>query len=165
MVRDTIRALNKCAVYFSAVLLGIMLLLIVLEIFLRNVFFVFIPGVFELTQVFLSVCFFMAVAYANDKREHVVTEVLYKRLPKSAKWILSLISSLLFLIITGVLGWFVLQFALGQFGTGEHTMRLSIALWPFAIFGTIGLLLLCLSVVTDLVCIIKDREVLSVDSN
>jgi TRAP-type C4-dicarboxylate transport system permease small subunit len=164
-MKNTIKALNKYAMYFSACLAGAIMLLIVLDVFLRNSFMVFIPGVFELTQILLSLVVFMALAYANDNKEHIIFDAIYKRLPQGGKWVFSFIGSLIMLAAIIVIGSFILQLAITQAGQGYHTPILRIVLWPFTILGAFGMLLFCLSVIGDLILIIKDREVLSIDSN
>jgi len=164
-MKNTIPALSKYAMYVSACLVGAVMFLIVLDVFLRNSFMVFIPGVFELTQILLSLIVFMALAYTNDKKQHIVVGALYKILPRAGKWIFSLIASLFTLIIIVIIGWFILQLAITQAGNGDHTPILRIVLWPFTILSVVGMLLFALSVVGDLIFILKDREVLPIDSN
>ena len=163
LMRNVIKAINKCANYISAFVLACLMLLIVADIFLRNVFFFFIPGVFELTQILLSVIVFMAVAYAHDNKEHVVIDVVYDLLPRGGKWILSLLSSVVFLALNVVVGWYVLQFAIAQIGRGDHTSTLGVPLWPMSMLGALGMFLFCLSVIGDIIYIIKDKGVLTLD--
>ncbi|MCL2226189.1 MAG: TRAP transporter small permease [Oscillospiraceae bacterium] len=162
-MRNTIKTINKFANLISAFLLAGLTLLIVANIFLRNVFFIFVPGVFELTQIFLSIIAFFAVAYAHDNKAHCVVEALYKVLPRAGKWFFSLVSSLFFLATACVVGGSVFHLAITQISNTDHTMALRIPLWPFSMLGALGILLFCLSLIGDLVYIIKDREVLTND--
>ena len=164
-MRNAIKALGKCAVYISAIVLGWLVLLIVLDVFLRNTFLVFIPGVFELTQVFLSVIVFLAIAYANDNKKHVVVDFLYNAMPRAGKLTFLIISSIFVLFIAAASGWFMLQFSLMQMSMVVHTPMLRVLLWPFSMVAALGMLLFCLSAIGQLVYTIKDREVLSLDTN
>ena len=159
-MKDTIKSLNKCAMYFSALLVGMIMLLIVLDVFLRNSFMVFIPGVFELTQILLSLVVFTALAYTNDKREHVVFAAIYKRLSDGGKRFFSLVSSIIMLAVVVVIGAFIFMIAFYQVGQGDHTPILRIVLWPFTLLGVFGMFMFFLSVIGDIVLTIKDREVL-----
>jgi TRAP-type C4-dicarboxylate transport system permease small subunit len=158
-MRTVVRKLNRCAIYVSAALLGIITVLIVLEIFLRNVFQVFIPGVFELTQLFLSAIVFLAIAYANDNPDHLDVSTFFERIPKIIRWLLSLIRSIIYLAIVAIAGWFILRLAISQIDTLESTMVLQIVLWPLTITGAVGMLLLLLSVIADMIGVLMDVEV------
>jgi len=164
-MRNAIKSLNKSAIYISAFVLGFIMLLIVADVFLKNVFFLFIPGVFELTRVFLTIIVFMSIAYVHDNRANLVTDVIYNIVPRTGKWILSIISSLIFLKITCLMTWFILRFAITQISSGDHTSTLHIPLWLISILATIGMLLFSISVICDLVFILKNKEVLTFDTN
>ena len=156
---DKIKSISKCSVYISAAALGILFLLIVLDFFLRNVFLVFIPGVFGFTQILLSICVFMALAYAYEQKRHIVIEAIYKLFPKAGKRFIYILSLLIFLAAVIKLSWFTLQFAISQMISGASTMTLSIPLWPVSIIAMAGLMLLGLSVLCDLISAFKNREV------
>ena len=159
-MKNPSKALSKCAMRLSACLVGAIMLLIVLDVFLRNSFMLFIPGVFELTQILLSLVAFMSLAYVNENREHIVFEGLYKRLPHGGKWFCSLVGSFIMLVAMVIIGFFIWQLALTQSVQGDHTPILRIVLWPFTVLGSFGILLFCLSILGDFISIIKNREVL-----
>ncbi|MCL2365432.1 MAG: TRAP transporter small permease [Oscillospiraceae bacterium] len=162
-MRTAISTLNKCAIYISALVLFCLLLLVIADVLLRNIFFTFIPGVFELTQIFSSVIVFMAIAFTQYNKEHVAAQLFSKTLKHHGKIIFSLISSLLFLVISGVTFWFIFQFAIAQFSRADSTLILNIHLGIISIIGALGMFLFCLSVIGDLMFIIKDKEVLQFD--
>jgi len=160
-MRNAIKALNKCAIYISALILCCLLLLITADVFFSNLFYVFIPGVFELTQLLTSMIVFLAIAYAYNNKKHVVSDVLCKVFPHSSKRIiLSVSSSLLSLVTIGVVCRFILRLALGQISQGGSTMILNIPLWIASMIGALGMLLFALSVIGDLVLNIQNKEVL-----
>jgi len=133
------------------------------DIFLRNVFFVFLPGVFELMQLGLSLVVFLSVAHAQDNYEHVYIDVLYEALPRPGKRFFSFLSSILYLAVNGLLTYYVYSFAIAQISRGNHSATLEIPLWPISMIAAFGMFLYCLSVIGDLIYIIKDREVLTLD--
>ena len=159
-MRNAIKVVNKYAMYFSACLVGAIMFLIVLDVFLRNSFMVFIPGVFELTQILLSLLVFMSLAYTNDNKKHIAFDAIYKVLPRTGKWVFSLIRTLIMLIVIAFIAWFMRQLAIDQ---ADRTPILHIMIWPATILGSAGMLMFFLSAVGDLILVIKDREVLSVD--
>ena len=163
-MRNVIKRVSKSANYISGFVLAILMFLIVADIILRNTLFIFIPGVFELTQILLTMIVFFAVAYAHDNGEHVVIDVIYENMPRLGKWIFSLLSSMLYLGINAVLTWYVMQFGVAQIARGDYTSTLQVPLWPISMLGAVGMLLYCCSVIGDLIYIIKDRGVLTIDA-
>jgi len=135
----------------------------VIDLFLRNVFLVFIPGVFDFTQILLSLIIFMALAYAHEKKQ-VVFDAIYNIFPQTLKWVFSLISSIFVLAIGIIIGRSLVQFAIVNLDQAQ-TLTLRIPLAPITLLGAVGILLFCFSVVGDLIFIIKDRGVLRYDSN
>lgn len=164
-MRKIVRIINKIANYFGAFILGCMMFMIVADIFLRNAFSFVIPGTFELTQVFLCMVVFFSAAYAQDRKDHVVIEFVYDLMPRAGKWVVSLISSLIFLGICIVMTKYIYDFAVYQISRGNFTSTLEIPLFYFSFVATFGMALLCLAVFCDLIFIIKDREVLSIDAS
>ena len=159
-MRDAIKTANKCAVTLSAIVLGCLTLVLVLDIFLRNVFLVFIPGVFDFTQFFLPIAVFFALANVNDKKEYMVASALYKVFPNAGKWVLSLIGSLLVFVIGLIVTLVILLFAISSIDGGFYTLSLRVPLWISAMIVSAGMFLFCLSALSDVIFIIKDKGVL-----
>jgi len=137
----------------------------VTDIFLRNIFMIFLPGVFELTQFLLCMIVFCAAAYAQDNGAHVCIDVIYGVLPRVGKWVISLVSSIFFLAINIVMTYFVFQLALAQIERGDFTSSLEIPWWTVSMLASVGMFLFTLSVVCDLIFIIKDKGVLTIDAS
>ena len=159
-MRKVIRKVTHIYQYIGVFLVAVILFLTVLDIILRNLFTSFVPGVFETVYVSLSLTVFASVAFTQDEKLHVVIDFIYERLPRLGKWILSLISSLLFLGIVSVTTWQIYRFALRQMAANETTSWFRIPLWTTSVFAAIGMFLLAFSIIADLIYIIKDKGVL-----
>jgi len=123
-MRIAIKKINYYSQFIAAFTLALLLFMTVVDVLLRNAFFIYLRGTYELTQILMSVIVFMAVGYSHDHKEHVVIDILYEHLPRAQKWVLSLISSLIFLAINATMTWVVFQFALRQLAQGDHTSSL-----------------------------------------
>ena len=163
-MRIAIKKINYYSQFIAAFTLGILLFMTVVDVFLRNAFFIYMRGTYEITQMLMSIIVFMAVGYSHDKKEHVVIDIVYEHLSHVKKWVLSLVSSLFFLAITSTMTWVVFQFALRQMDKGDHTSSLQIPMWPMAMLGAFGMFMFSLSVIGDMIFIIKDRGVLTLDA-
>jgi TRAP-type C4-dicarboxylate transport system permease small subunit len=148
---------NAWSGYIAVFTLAALFFLAVLDIYLRHVFLVFIPGAFELTSLLLSLVVFFAVACAHAGAKHVSVDILYKILPRSGKWVLSLVRSIIYLAITLLIACFIIYFAITQFSQSDVTWALRVPLWIFSVLGAVGMLAYCLSIVGDLISIVRDR--------
>jgi TRAP-type C4-dicarboxylate transport system permease small subunit len=148
----------------AAAALALLLFLTVLDVFLSNAFLVFIPGVFELSKLLLSLTVFFGVASAHAHYKHQYIDLLYKALPHIGKRALSLISSVLHLGACIVMAWAIIGIALEQLSRGELTWVHRLPLWVFSLLGAAGMLTYCLAIVGDMVLIIRDRGVLDNDA-
>ena len=154
-MRAVIKKINATAQYISCIALMFLMFMTVIDVFWRQLLGKSLSGVFELTPLCLTLIVFFAVAYANDHKEHVVIDVLYDALPRMGKKIFSYISTLICLAIVGLMCWQVLQYAIVLMGNGAATSSLKIPMWPVAMLATIGIFTYILSLIGDLILLIK----------
>jgi TRAP-type C4-dicarboxylate transport system permease small subunit len=141
------------------------MILTVVDIILRNVSDYFVPGAFELVYITVCIIVFASVAYANDKKGHVVIDFVYEKFSRKGKWVVSIFSSLVLLGISAVVTWQIYLFLLRQQAANDISSWFQIPMWTLAALGTIAMFLHCLSVIADLIWIIKDKGVLGDVSN
>jgi len=143
--------------YFAAIALALLLFLTVLDVFLSHAFLVFIPGVFEVSALLLSLMVFFGIACAHASYGRYYVGILYKALPRAGKRAVSIICSFLYLGIALVMTGCIVFFAIAQIRRGDHTMALQIPLGIVSTLGAVGMAMYCLSVAGSLVSAIKDR--------
>lgn len=154
-VRKVIKKINSYSQYVSGAALVILMVLTVIDVVIRWVSTTRLPGVFELTPILLTFIVFFSVAYANDHKEHVVIDVLYDALPKMGKRIFSFISTIIYLAIVVLMTWVVFDYGIKLIPRNAVSSTLHIPLWPVIILGGIGMITYCLSVIGDLIFVVK----------
>ena len=141
-----------------------LLVMTVADVFMRYVFNSPIRGSYELTQIMIPFLVYLACAHAHDSGDHVVVDIIYEKLPFIAKWVISMISHLLYLALMCILSWRLFELSAGVRSTGAFTSQLEIPTWPIMFFGGVAILGYVASVLFELGAIIFKREVLGDES-
>lgn len=136
--------------YIAAVTLAAMMLLTVLDVFLRFVFNRPILGGIEITEHMMVVLSFFAIAYAGIEGIHVKVELLVKRLQRKAREIFAIIGYVLSLALCIPLTLVYIPEAITVKNFGEESEVLAIPAFPFYVVVIIGCTLLTLVVFIEL---------------
>jgi tripartite ATP-independent transporter DctM subunit len=151
-----IRGLDKVSVFsrwiniIGIIFLFIMVIITTVDVILRYVFNHPIPGTSEITEVFMIIAIFMAVAHTQDQKGHISIDVFTTRLPPRPKLILELITTFLSLITIVLVSWRV--FIQGLYFFSKHSMQsqfLPIPKGPFAMILAFGCIILALILLRD----------------
>ena len=159
-MRKVMKKINFYCTHVSAVTLAALMLLTVTDVFLRFAFNKPVPGAFEMTEILIPVMVLFAAAYAHNFGDHVVIDIIYVKLPKVARWIISLVSTLIYLAIVVLICWRIYIHSGNLRIIGAETSQLHIPHWPVLLIGSIGMLMFVVTLIADLIFIIKDRGVL-----
>ncbi len=90
-----------------------------------------LPGAVELTEIFMVVMIYCALPLASIAGEHIVFDLLDRRLPTALlRWQKSLSHGLTAFIFAGA-AWVVVHRAARTMEYGDMTATLEIRLWPF----------------------------------
>jgi TRAP-type mannitol/chloroaromatic compound transport system permease small subunit len=115
--------------------------------------------VHESTFLMFGMQYMLAGAYAYRDDSHVRVDILYSKLPRRAKALADVITSIFFFIFTITMFWTGLRFALDAINVGEHSFtEWGIQYWPVKLTIPIGAALIILQGVARL---IKDLAVLT----
>ena len=163
-MRKIVRTINKRACYFGGIVVCVLMVLTVIDVIMRNFFLSPVPGMFELTQIMLCVIVFTGMAYAHDNHDTVVIDLLYDALPRVGKVVFSLISTIILITLNALLTWYVFRLVVQQFERGAFTSTLEIPWWIISAIAGCGMALFTLSAICNLIFIIKDKGVLSIDA-
>ena len=145
-VREVIQRTNRWVAGVGACSLVFLMLLTAADVLGRDVLDHPVPGAVELSQYLLAVFILLGLAYTQQVKGHVSVSVLTSRLPVSGQLILKLVSSVLGLVLFGLLawqGWVV--------GIEERTVSdlLRIPQFPFRILVAVAGVLVCLELLID----------------
>lgn len=136
--------LSRLAGYLATVALGLMMILTVVDVFLRYFFNSPINGVTEITEFMMVVVVFPALAWCAITRRHVMVALLVSYFPPRVQNILDTITLLMTLGIFGIITW---QSFLESLDVGTTSALLNLPYYPFYWVLTLGFALFCLAIV------------------
>lgn len=143
--RRVVQTLSRFFAWLSGLFTLLLMLLVVLEVILRDLFVTSLGGGIELSEVALVFLVFFGIAYAQQADAHVNTNILTARMPIRAASVLKS-GALLFVAaillwatyVTTARGWDSMQAGEARFG-----LR-AVPIWPARLIIPVGLLLLSL---------------------
>ena len=142
----TERAANRTSQVFrsvGAVFLTIMMLLVVIDVVMRNTLNAPIAASFALGEVLMGMMVACGVAYCAVQKGHVSVDVVAVRLPQKTRAVIGSITGFLGLALFLLIGWGILTYANTLRLSGTLLAPLDIPRFPFAFIIGLGFALLC----------------------
>ena len=136
--------LSRIAGYLATGVLGLLMILTVANVILRDFFDKPIMGTPELSEFMMVLVVFLALAWCAITRKHVRVELFTSRFSTRVQAILIVVTLLLTLGVFVIITW---QSALESTNVYDTTSLLRIPTTPFYWIMTVGLGLFCLSIV------------------
>jgi TRAP-type C4-dicarboxylate transport system permease small subunit len=143
--------ISRFLLFIGQFALVMMVLLTVVDVFLRYVFNRPILGSYELTEFMMAVLVFSTVGYTMIVKGHVVVDLVFAKLPQRARDILECITSLIGFILFAVVAWRNAVHASTAWGRNDVTAELFIPISPFILFVALGIAVLSLVLFTQFV--------------
>lgn len=143
-----VRSLSGGVSYIAQVALALMMFLVVGNVLMRFIWRP-IPGTFEIVCLLGAVVIFMAVAYCAAMKGHVAIGVLVERFSPRIQAVIDSITSLITLIVIGIVSWQMFAFATRMWQRGYATADLAIPYPPFIYGAALGLGALCLVLLVE----------------
>ena len=140
--------LSRLAGYIATSILGLLMVLTVANVILRDIFNKPIRGTPELSEFMMVLVIFLALAWCAVTRKHVKVELIVIRFSPRVQIILNSITLLLSLGIFVIITW---QSFLESMAVYDTTSLLRIPHTPFYWIMTVGLGLFCLSILVLLI--------------
>jgi len=122
----------------SAAVLTLMMLLTAIDVVMRYIFRLPIPGAFELAQYMMAFIVPFAIAYCADQNGHVSVELFFKKFPKFLQKTLRFSISLATVLFAGIMTWQNLMYIGETFRDHLTSAVLLIPTWPFIVPVSIG---------------------------
>lgn len=136
------RSLRALALGGGAVLLGLMAL-IAFDVLMRYVLRLPFLGAYEMAELAMALIVFLGLPYCAATGGHVAVDVLSPVLDRPGlRWI-AVAVQLGGALVTGLMAWQAVLYALNSRGRGEATNMLKIDLWPFELLGAASMALFC----------------------
>ena len=144
----TIHFVSRLLGYVAMVILGFMMLLTVADVFLRYVFNAPITGATELSEFLMVIVVFPALAWVAIDRSHIRVDLLISTWPRRVQLIVEIFVLLLSLGTYCIIAWRALIESSAVLTTSS---LLSLPHAPFYWVMTVGLIMLCLAIISLLV--------------
>jgi TRAP-type C4-dicarboxylate transport system permease small subunit len=145
--------------YIAAVILGFMMMLTVVDVFLRYIFNAPITGAIEISELMMVVLVFPALGWIAIERSHIRVDLVVTLLSRRVGLIVEIITLLL---TVGTYGYITWQSILESREVDMTTSLLSVPEAPFHWVMTGGFLILCLAIVSlvveDVVSLVKEKR-------
>jgi TRAP-type C4-dicarboxylate transport system permease small subunit len=110
-----------------------------------------LPGAVELVELSLAAMIFLGWSYTQQKGGHIAIDLVYRRLPKRLRQLLTLIHPVFGLILMAIICRQGYTFAMYSRSSGEITENLNLPLWPFKLLIVVGAGSFCLQLIMDVV--------------
>lgn len=155
-----VESISRVFSWVSGVITLLIMLVVVAEVVLRDLFGSSLGGSIELSEVALVFLVFLGIAYAQQADAHVSTNILTARISPRAAAILKAVAMVVMTVVllwvtyvTAVRGWESMRAGEARFG-----MR-SVPVWPARLMIPVGLLLLSLETLFSVVDAWNGRRV------
>jgi TRAP-type C4-dicarboxylate transport system permease small subunit len=150
-LEKTVFPVSRFMLFIGQFTLAIMVLLTVVDVFLRYVFNRPILGSYELTEFMMAVLVFSTIGYTMAVKGHVVVDLVFTKLPQRTRDILECITSLIAFILFAIVAWRNAVQASTAWGRNDVTAELFIPISPFILFVAIGIAVLSLVLFTQFI--------------
>jgi len=138
--------------------LVIMVVITVADVVGRKLFNMPVKGAYELGEMLLVIVVFLNMPDTEMQDDNVSIELLYTRFGKKVRKIVLSLMYVLFFIVSVVMTWQLIVFALGEMAGGFTTTILSIPYAPVVFLASLGCALLSLVVLARLFLMIFGGE-------
>lgn len=136
---------------FSGVTLFFIMLLVTIDVIMRNLFSSPLVGVFELVSMILIGVIVFGFSYVQGQKEHIIIEVATNSLPPFYKNLLDLSGYAIGLLVVSIITWQSGLNVVSSFVNNEYTMGLlRIPLWPSKFVLALGMMTLTIRLLLDI---------------
>jgi len=120
-------------VFLASIAMTVMIIVVVTDVAGREFFNSPITGAYELVELCMGILCPISVTYCIYKEQDICVDLLYQRLPKTARKGIMLIANLFVLATGAALLWQSVYLVQDIIEMETTTALLSIALWPVAV--------------------------------
>jgi TRAP-type C4-dicarboxylate transport system permease small subunit len=129
--------ISKWVTYAAMAMTVIMMLMVVIDVFMRFAFNKPILGSVELASYMLSIIAFTTIPFVESEAEHIVIPLLFDRFPKKVRLLANTFVALIGLGIVVLIGLASFFLAAEYIGRGKVTQILCIPLYPFVFIAAL----------------------------
>ena len=137
--------------YVSGFVLSAMMLITVVDIFMRYLFSQALTGTSEVVEYMMVCMVFFGLAWCALKGRHITVDLVVSRLSPKAQAIVDIITYVLGLCLCFVLSWHTFLESLLQHRAGFTSQFLKVPTYPFYVVIALGFAMLFLAILSLLV--------------
>ena len=141
-----VNPLSRFISHIASVILFLMMILTILDVFLRKVFSKSILGTVEVTEFLLVFVIFFTLAITEVMNGHVKVDLVMSRFSERAQGVVDMITQLICFILTVVITWSTLIYSEKMRISNEVSQDLWIPVFPAIYVVALGCALLALAV-------------------
>jgi TRAP-type C4-dicarboxylate transport system permease small subunit len=141
---------NKVGLVGAWTMIGLMMLTVV-DVFMRKFFNAPILGSFEITEFLLVILVFLAIPWAALKKSNVKVDLIVVRFPQKVQAAFSSVTCFLSLIITALFGWYTIPQAFYMLRLEKVSEMLDIPFFPFYFMVAFGFFILVFVLLANLI--------------
>lgn len=153
----TLEKVEIVLLYIAGSLVILNMIIVSIDVFLRNIFNSPIPGVYELVGFLFASAVALGLPYAQAKKENISINIVTKYLPIKIQKMLAVIAYFIAIIIVAILFWENSHKAFISFQVMDYTMGLvQLPLWPAKSMLALSLFVLLIRLFVDQYLLIKN---------
>jgi tripartite ATP-independent transporter DctM subunit len=146
--------------------LALMVLPVTLDVCLRSVSTMSVPGTIEIEEFLLLIVVFFSLSGPQIRKNHIDVDLLFPKFPRFVQHSLMIFHWSACAVLIACMAWQVYESALEKSSIGEFSQELYIAVAPFFYVAAIALVLLALvlfrNIIEDMIAAWKERMYLAI---
>ena len=144
----SIKFLSRLLGYMSAVMLGLLMMITVVDVICRYIFNAPLTGATEISELLMVLVVFLSLAWVSVERSHIRVDLLVNMWPRKVQLVVEVVTLLLSLSAYLIITW---QSAQESMDVKETTSLLRVPEAPFHWVMTLGLAMLCLAIICHVI--------------
>jgi len=138
VLKKALHTITRILLAVSAAVLFLMMSLTAVDVVMRYVLKLPIPGAFEVAEYMMALIVPFAIAFCAEQKSHVAVDLFFNKLPKSVQNGLNYFTSILTLLFTAAITWQNFLYVGETWRDNLASPVLLIPAWPFIIPVAIG---------------------------
>lgn len=163
-IDKNLRKVEYALALLSGIITVILMLIVTLDVLLRNLFNKAFPGSYELVILLFLGIVFLAIPFVQSVKGHISIDIVTSSLPKFIQRTLDILALIASLAITVIIAWQTGIEFWKSFVSNDYTMGLvEYPIWPAKLSIAIGMGFLTLRLLIDFLLSIIDETYLEED--
>ncbi len=152
------RLLNKILLFIGSIAVLLLMSIATINVVLRYPFKIPWRGAYEVVGFLGAVVIAFALGYTQNRKDHIVVDILSEKFPKRLNRVLDGISYFVTMIFFAIVSWQVFIWGMKISKSGEVSETLKIIFHPFIYSVSLGFAVFSLTLIVDFLKKFKTKE-------